>query len=101
MELNNDSSAARQKFIQAEQIYSLVLDTLSVSSDKKQLIILNKALNLRLLGKDEEANQIFEEINLKAENDITKQLMVTFQRMTRKDVIEFYIVAANDKSPTR
>ncbi len=88
IELSGDSVKAREKFIQADQIYTTMLDTLSTEADPFQTIMTNKAVNLKLLGRENEGNKILKDISSKISDENFKELIDNFTKMTRKELIE-------------
>lgn len=88
IELSGDSLAARQKFLQADQIYTSILDTLTNKTDPQKMTLMNKAVNLKFLGLEDEGNKILENIKAETNDENLKEMFETFIRMTRKELID-------------
>lgn len=88
IELNGDSLSARQKFLHADKIYTTILDTLTSETDPQKMTLMNKAVNLKFLGREDEGNKILEDIKAETKNENLKEMFETFIRMTRKELID-------------
>jgi tetratricopeptide (TPR) repeat protein len=87
METNFDSIKAREKFIEAEKIYKSILDTLNSTTDTFQTILINRAVNLKFLGRENEANGILMAIKQKQKDESLKEFMNSFIKMGRKELL--------------
>ncbi len=88
IELSGDSLTARQKFLKADQIYMSILDTLTNETDPQKMTLMNKAVNLKFLGREDEGNKILEDIKAETKDENLKEMFETFIRMTRKELID-------------
>lgn len=88
IELNGDSLSARQKFLQADKIYTSILDTLTNKTDPQKMTLMNKAVNLKFLGREDEGNKILEDIKTETKEENLKEMFETLIRMTRKELID-------------
>ena len=88
IELSGDSLTARQKFLKADQIYTSILDTLTNETDPQKMTLMNKAVNLKFLGREDEGNKILEDIKAETKDENLKEMFETFIRMTRKELID-------------
>ena len=88
IEQNKDSLEARNKFLEADKIYNNILDTLKFKNDPNQSILTNKAVNLKLLGRESEGNEILKEISNKTTNENFKKNIDNFVTMSREDIIK-------------
>jgi len=88
IELKGDSLSARQRFLEADQIYTSIIDTLTRKTDPYQTTLTNKAVNLKFLGQEDEANKILKAIKTEISDDNLKEMIESFISMTRKELIE-------------
>ncbi len=88
IELSGDSLTARQKFLHADQIYTIILDTLTNKTDPHKMTLMNKAVNLKFLGREDEGNKILEDIKAETDDENLKEMFESFIRMTRKELID-------------
>jgi len=88
IELNGDSLSARQKFLLADKIYTTILDTLTGETDPQKKTLMNKAVNLKFLGREDEGNKMLEDIKAETKDENLKEMFETFIRMTRKELID-------------
>jgi len=56
--------------------------------DKEPMILTNRAVNLKLLGYENEGDKILKEISSKQADTTLKELFECFVTMTRKELIE-------------
>lgn len=88
IELNGDSILARQKFLEADQIYKNIIDTLTRKTDPYQTTLTNKAVNLKFLGQEDEANKILKTVKTEISNENLKEMIENFISMTRTELLE-------------
>jgi tetratricopeptide (TPR) repeat protein len=88
IELRGDSSTARQKFLKADQIYTSIIDTLSQKTVTYQMTLTSKAVNMKFLGQEDEANKIFENVISQNSNSNLKEMSEKLKTMTRKELME-------------
>lgn len=90
IELSGDSITARQKFLQADQIYSTILDTLTNTTDPHKITLTNKAINLKFLGREDEGNKILENTRNETDDENLRDMIEMYLRMTRKELIHSF-----------
>ena len=88
MEVNGDSLKAREKYVEADRLYKSILDTLTSKTEPYQMILTNRAVNLKLLGYENEGDKILKEISSKQADTTLKELFECFVTLTRKELIE-------------
>jgi len=61
--INNDNNSAEIKLLQADSLWNIALDTISSNNDMALLhVLMNKGTILKFLGKETEANNLFNRI---------------------------------------
>ncbi len=86
--LNGDSLSARQKFLEADKIYTSIIDTLTQKTDPYQTTLTNKAVNLKLLGQEAKANKILKAVKTEMTDDNLKEMIESYITMTRTELLE-------------
>ena len=82
----NDTTSSKHYYSQATKLYDKILDTLNTTDKKYELCLLNKAFNLKLLGQEQEANKIFEEINLNTNSKINKSWLAMLIKTPKEEL---------------
>lgn len=90
LELNKDSLKARNKFLEADKIYQAILDTLSKGADPYQTTLMNKAVNLKFLGREKEGNEILAGIQQGQTDENLRGMIEEFIRMSRRELMESF-----------
>jgi tetratricopeptide (TPR) repeat protein len=90
-EMFNDSVNAFVNYHKADKIYESLIDTLAVNEKSYQSVVLNYALNLKLLHKEYEANKTLLELRQKVDDEMVKQVIDSFYiNKKRKDLFKMY-----------
>lgn len=88
LELNGDSLSAKQKFLEADKFYSNIID--SLANKKTNLYwntLVNKAVNLKLLGQVDEANRLLKIAKSGIADDSIKEMIESLIAMSRSDLL--------------
>lgn len=88
MELNRDSLHAMGKYQIADSLYVSILDTLTVEIDPQYSLATNRALNLKYLHKETEANELLIQIKADLQEPFMKEMMDDFIKMNRKELLD-------------
>lgn len=88
IETNGNVSEARKKYIEAENLYKNILDTLKIGTVSYQTTSINRALNLKLLGYEKESNKILTSIQQNEKNAYIKELINNYLKMTKTELLE-------------
>lgn len=90
IELNKDSLQARQKFMEAENLYSRIFDTLKIESDLYSFHLTNRAINFKLLGFEKDAEETFQSVKKEQTNQDLQEMILEFQNLDRKELLEYF-----------
>jgi len=85
LDRNGDSLGAVDKYNEAEKLFVGYLDTLTY--DPQSTNETNRAINLKLLGKDEKANEILKKIEKELTEPSLKEHVQTLILSTRRDLL--------------
>jgi len=88
LELNGDSLIAMEKYQVADKIYSSILDTLTSEYDPYYSIETNRALNLKYIHKEAEANDLLIQVKAKLKEPFMKDMIDDFIKMNRQQLLE-------------
>lgn len=91
LELNGDSLSARQKFLVAEELYFKTLDTVELNSNTYYSILTNKAVNLKYLGQNDEANKLLIKVKNETNEESLKEMTTYFISLSRKELLKSFI----------
>lgn len=75
IEKYGDSLTARMKFQKAEDLYKSKLDTMNKKSPRYEMVLANRAVNLKFLGKEKEAKEMLKSIETHPENIQMKEFI--------------------------
>ena len=89
LELNHDSSGAMSYYRSADSLCDIILDTLTPSADPQYSVATTKAQNLKLLGREKEANELLENIKSKVSEIYMKEMLDEFIARDRAVFMEF------------
>lgn len=64
LDSKGDSIKAQTKYLEAESIYNQILDTIKVNSKDYNMLMMDMAVNLKLLKNDSKANEILKSMKL-------------------------------------
>lgn len=87
-ELENDSLRARIQFESADSLFKVILDTLNQETDPQFSIAINNAQNLKMLGKQSEANHLLLDIKEKVKPKQLKLLLEGYISMNKIDFLK-------------
>lgn len=86
--LKGDSVAAKQKFTEADKLFSNVIDTLHNINDPYQTYRVNKAINLRFLGNEQEAQLLFDSVYKLSDNPTLLAFVYKMRTMPRAEMLK-------------
>ncbi|MDR1652671.1 MAG: hypothetical protein LBS01_03290 [Prevotellaceae bacterium] len=90
-EIFGDSINAVLSYQKADKRYKYLLDSLTVESKSYQSVVMNYALNLKLLHEEDKANETLFELRQKIDDEIVKQAIDSFYiNKKREDLFEMY-----------
>ena len=88
MELNGDGLHAMEKYQIADSLYVSILDTLTVETDPQYSMATNRALNLKYLHKETEANELLLKLKTDLQEPFMKEMIDDFIKMSRNELLE-------------
>lgn len=86
--LKGDSISAKQKFAEADKLFNNVIDTLHNVNDPYQTFRINKAINLRFLGNEQEAQLLFDSVSKLSDNPTLLAFMHKMRTMPRSEMLK-------------
>ena len=84
-----DSISAEKYFTEASTQFDNILKTTSSESKNYTFLLINKAINLVLLGKQQEGNDILKQLYEKEKDETYKEYIAQFMGKSRKEIIDF------------
>jgi tetratricopeptide (TPR) repeat protein len=87
LDSKGDSIEAKKKYLEAEKIYSQILDTINTKSKDYNMLMMDMAINLKLLKNDSKANEILKSIKLDSKSMRLQPIIDSFIKMDRKEII--------------
>lgn len=85
--IKGDSVAAQKKFEVADKLFDEVLDTLHNINDPYQTIRINKALNMRFMGKENEAQIMLDSIAKQQDNPTILAFINQMKGLTKEQMV--------------
>jgi tetratricopeptide (TPR) repeat protein len=87
LDSKGDSIKAQTKYLEAGNIYNQILDTINVNSKDYNMLMMDMAVNLKLLNNDSNANKILKSIKLDSSSMSLQPIIDSFIYMDRKQII--------------
>jgi tetratricopeptide (TPR) repeat protein len=87
LDSKGDSIDAQKKYKEAEKIYNQILDTIKVNSKNYNMLMMDMAINLKLLKNDIKANKILKSIKLDSSSLRLQPIIDSFVKMDRKEIV--------------
>lgn len=85
--IKGDSVHAQQKFEAADALFNEVLDTLHNINDPYQTIRINKAINMRFMGKEQEAQALLDSIAKQQDNPTILGFINQMKGLSKADMV--------------
>jgi tetratricopeptide (TPR) repeat protein len=86
-----DSALAKDYFTEATKRYDAVLDTMKKVNKAYDLLLMNKAVNLILVGQQQEGSEILKQLYTKEKNDINREMIALFMNKSKQEILESLI----------
>jgi tetratricopeptide (TPR) repeat protein len=86
--IKGDMVSSRKYFTEAATRYDKILDTMSTTDKYRDMLLMNKAVNLVLLGQQEQGNQILKQLYQSQQNEAYKEMIALFMNKTGDDIIK-------------
>jgi len=87
-ELNGDTLSSKTYFHKSLTICNKVLDTINIKDREYDMIVMNKAINLIMLGVEVEGNQLLKKLYDSQTDDTLKELTASFMDKSKKELLE-------------
>lgn len=89
-DLTGDSVSANKFYSEASTRYNAILDTMSSSNKEFDILSMNKAINLVLIGQQQRGNEILIKLYKKQNDSNYKELIASFMNKSKKKIMELY-----------
>jgi tetratricopeptide (TPR) repeat protein len=102
-EKNGDSITSRKYFEDAATKFDKILDTMTSSNPHYDLTVMNKAINLILMDKQQQGNGILQQLYEKQKDEIHKELYRRFLNKSRPEILNTFFTpdtTASEAWPT-
>lgn len=86
-ERSGDSLLAREKYLEADVLYKKLLNQLSATTSDYQEMLVSYAVNLKLLGFENDANGLLKELMERKGNGSVAMLAASFRQMPRATLL--------------
>lgn len=86
-EMTGDSVSSIKHFNQADVLYDQVLDTMRSGSLNYDMTLMNKGLNLIMIGKQQEGNKLLKQLYQNQNDTAFKELIAEYLDMDRQELI--------------
>lgn len=83
-----DSLLAREKYLAADVLYKKLLNQLSATTSDYQEMLVSYAVNLKLLGLEQEANALLKDVMERPGNESVAALAANFRQMPRLALLD-------------
>jgi tetratricopeptide (TPR) repeat protein len=84
----NDTLSAKIDFQKALSLYDNILDTMSVGNRDYDMLFMNKAVDLIMLGEQIKGNELLKQLYDRQTDEGYKDLTLSFMNKNRKEVLE-------------
>lgn len=85
--LRQDSIGAMKKFEEADILFDNILDTIKADNDPYETYSINKAINLRFLNKEQEAQILFDSIYSRHDNPTLLAFINRLKQMSKGEML--------------
>jgi tetratricopeptide (TPR) repeat protein len=87
-EITGDTISAKKYFEKSLSICNSVLDTMKSNNSNYEIVAGNKAINLKMLGKEKEANKFLETLYEKQTDSNLKQAIMSWATKSKSEILE-------------
>ena len=87
-EKTGDTTVAKTYFIKSLQICNAVLDTMNVKNTDYDMVSMNRAINITMLGDSTEGNLLLAQLYDRHKNDGWKDVITPFLNKGKNELIE-------------
>ena len=90
-EKTGDTTSANKYFHTGLSLYNNLLDTMSTKNKSYNILLMNKSLNLILVGQEKKGNEILKQLYDRQIDETFKEFYSSFMNKSRKEIIDNYI----------
>lgn len=90
-ECKGDTVLSKKFFTQAAKRYDIILDTMNPANKDYDLLLMNKAINLVLVGEQQKGNEILQELYIKQKDETNKQLITLFINKSKQEILNYLL----------
>jgi tetratricopeptide (TPR) repeat protein len=83
-----DSALANNYFIEAAKRYDIILDTMNKANKVYEMLLMNKAVNLVLVGQQKKGNEILKQLYSEQRNEDYKEIIALFMNKTKQEILK-------------
>jgi len=87
-ELTGDTVSAKKYFEKSLSICNSILDTMKSNNSSYEIVAGNKAINLKMLGKEEEADKFLEVLSERQTDTALKQAVLLWVGKSKREILE-------------
>jgi tetratricopeptide (TPR) repeat protein len=91
--IEGDTVSSKKYFTEAAAKYDKVLDTMSLKNGDRDMLLMNKAVNLVFLGQQEQGNQILKQLHQNGQDRAYQEMIALYLNKTREEIIKDIIQA--------
>ena len=86
-DLKSDTITSKRFFDEAATRYNAILDTMSATNKDYDMLLMNKAVNLVLIGQQQEANDILKQLYDKHKDESYREILASFMNKSKQDIL--------------
>lgn len=86
-----DTISSKTHFENAARLFDKILDTMSTSNEMYEHTLMNKGVNLILLGDQEKGNRILKQLYEKQKHEARKGIFGLFLNKSRQEILDNYL----------
>ena len=87
-EILHDTISSKKYFAEADKHFNKILDTMDRTSTSYELLIMNKAINLILLGQQQNGNALLSKLYDKSKSNFMKEAVSPLMNKTKEEILD-------------
>lgn len=86
-DIKGDTVLSKTYFAEAATCYDKILDTMSTSNKDRDMLLMNKAVNLVLIGQQGQGNKILKQLYDRQHDEAYREMIALFMNKTKDEII--------------
>lgn len=86
--IKGDTGSSKEYFTGAAVRYDKILDTMSMANKSYDMLLMNKAVNLVLIGQQKHGNDILKELYERQKDEAYREMLALFLNKTKDEIIK-------------